>query len=387
MGIEGFVNVTKKQGRYRFASYEWWPPAAANGKNNLFVDVLDTNGDRLVAERVHFLNGGEVVGVTEEKPDDPGGVNIGMTGCLGSYTVWAGDDRQQSDEVSGLGLGTPEEPDVKHHAVFVVRFTKLDEVPEPEPPPEPEPEPGLPPSEDPNTWARGFYLSANQDKLDEAAVERDVRAGKIHYLMIETSAGLKKNGLYEEQYAWAANLGIPLFAFHWLTADEDGQARFVADLLRGTRFSAVFCDMDEGELTDGRVKQFMDHLTLRLREMDYNVPLGIYTNPKNGRKLGAWAAKYLLWLAHWTYDLRTKPMIPSAWKDAGKTWTFWQWDGEQLGYGDIICPDCFHGTPEQLLARFPVEQKPPGDDERLPRAKALLQEALALIEAEIEARG
>jgi len=257
------------------------------------------------------------------------------------------------------------------------------EAQEPEPGPEPPPEPE-PPSEDPETWARGFYLSANQDTLDEAAVEADIKAGKIHYLMIETSVGLQKNRLYEEQYAWAANLGIPLYAFHWLRASEDGQAQFVADLLRGTRFSAVFCDMDEGVLTDKRVKRFMDRLEVLLAKMGYKTQLGIYTNLVNGNKLGAWASRYLLWLAYWTYDLYKQPKLPTAWKDAGKTWTFWQWDGEQLGYGDIICPDCFHGNPEDLLAAFPVQEQPPEvpgcDVLKLKQVKALLEEALALIE-------
>jgi len=102
----------------------------------------------------------------------------------------------------------------------------------------------------------------------------------------------------------------------------------------------------------------------------------------NGNKLGPWASKYLLWLAYWTYDLHKQPTVPAAWKDAGKTWTFWQWNGEQLAYRDIICPDCFHGNPEQLLKMFPVEEQEPEpspDKEDLRKLKGLLEKALSIV--------
>jgi len=118
--IKDLIEIVQKPGAsYKVRSVEWWSPGEARGKNNLFVDVTDTNSARLIGESVHFLNGGEVAAVIEEKPDDPGGANIGMTGAFGSYTVWAG-HRQDSDEVRGLGLGTPQ-PAGKHKLTVTVR--------------------------------------------------------------------------------------------------------------------------------------------------------------------------------------------------------------------------------------------------------------------------
>ena len=66
--------------------------------------------------------GGGVAVTIEEKPGEPWGASFPMYATLGSYALRAVADRGGSDAVSGLGLGTPEEPDVKHNTSFGVRF-------------------------------------------------------------------------------------------------------------------------------------------------------------------------------------------------------------------------------------------------------------------------
>lgn len=86
----------------------------------IFVDVLDEHGGRIVGQPVTlYWADGQSVGVTEEKQGDPGAVNFPINATFGSYGV-----RVDGSDVFGMGLGKPEDPNVKHHCHWLVVFQK-----------------------------------------------------------------------------------------------------------------------------------------------------------------------------------------------------------------------------------------------------------------------
>lgn len=147
--IKDFVTVTQKNGDYHVTHVDWKNEQEANGLHHIFIDVIDQDGKRMPGEKVTMTwPGGSSVGVVEEKPGEPFGANFPMNAALGSYSAFAGTDPENSDRVHGMGLGTPEHPDVFAHTCFELVFVKGAEivppvVPDPEPDPEPEPEPDL----------------------------------------------------------------------------------------------------------------------------------------------------------------------------------------------------------------------------------------------------
>jgi len=136
---------------YQLERVGWKDEAEAQGRHHIYIDVVTPYGQRLVGERVTMTwAGGQSVGVVEEKLGEPFGANFPMNAALGSYSAFAGTDPENSDRIYGMGLGTPEHPDVFTHTCFELVFVKGGWVipdpepePEPEPNPEPEPDPGL----------------------------------------------------------------------------------------------------------------------------------------------------------------------------------------------------------------------------------------------------
>ena len=149
--IDDFVKVERNSGRYRLQSWEWKPPEEAGGLHHIFVDVRTQDGDRLVGTPIFMgWDGGQVPGVIEAKPGEPWGGNFPINGPLGAYSVWAGSEGD-SDVVSGMGMGTPDEPWRAAHTWFGLVFEYVPEpLPEPEPEPLPEPEPEPPPEPEPD---------------------------------------------------------------------------------------------------------------------------------------------------------------------------------------------------------------------------------------------
>jgi hypothetical protein len=101
-------------------------PDESRGLHHIFVDVVDRDGRRLAGEKVRVSwADGEAVVPVEEKPGEPWGGNFAMFATMGSYAVEVVADSGVSDGVQGLGMGTPGEPDIKHHTSFGLRFRKL----------------------------------------------------------------------------------------------------------------------------------------------------------------------------------------------------------------------------------------------------------------------
>ena len=165
--IKDYVRATiRPDAVYRLQSCQWRDPAEAHDLHHIYVDVRDAAGHRIVGAPVTlFWPGGATVGHVEEKPGEPFGANFPMNGTLGSYGIWVGTDRDKSDEVNGMGLGTPQEPTVYHHTAFGLVFVK-GTTPAPEPEPRPEPEPKPEPS--PDLDALRALLLEIRAKIDQA---------------------------------------------------------------------------------------------------------------------------------------------------------------------------------------------------------------------------
>ena len=117
--IEDLLAITAGA-EYTLARAGWRDPEEANGAHHILVDVLDEEGDREVgAAVVVFWADGSTTLIIEEKPGEPFGANFPMYATLGSYGARVGDC-----VVSGMGLGTPQEPNIPHHTVFELVFEK-----------------------------------------------------------------------------------------------------------------------------------------------------------------------------------------------------------------------------------------------------------------------
>ncbi len=92
------------------------PQGLPGGDHNIYVEVLDENGNRLLGQKVSVLNGGKFDMVMEKKPFPEYGANFPMYGMLGSYSVWV--DGLPSDKVAGMGLP------MKHHVSFFLTFQR-----------------------------------------------------------------------------------------------------------------------------------------------------------------------------------------------------------------------------------------------------------------------
>jgi hypothetical protein len=124
--IEALLTLDLTGEIYKLEEIVWMDPDESRGLHHIFIDVVDEQGRRLAGEkfRVAWSNE-EVIVPVEEKPGEPWGGNYPMYATMGSYSVRMVSSIGASDQVAGLGMGTPEDPDVKHHTSFGLRFRKL----------------------------------------------------------------------------------------------------------------------------------------------------------------------------------------------------------------------------------------------------------------------
>jgi hypothetical protein len=124
--IKPFLTLDLRGDTYNLVEVLWMDREESGGRQHIFLDVVDPGGQRLVGEQVGISwPGGSVPIVIEEKPGEPWGANMPMYAALGSYAVQALPTMGTSDAVSGLGLGTPQEPGALHRTSFGVTFRKL----------------------------------------------------------------------------------------------------------------------------------------------------------------------------------------------------------------------------------------------------------------------
>jgi len=116
------ATVTRGQTYWRLTKVRWASPEESGGNVNIFVETLNPAGQRMVGVTVVVENGGRTTLVTRDKtaPDWP--ADFVMHGGLGSYRVSV--DGGASDQVTGLGLGTVEQPLITFHTSFYLTFQR-----------------------------------------------------------------------------------------------------------------------------------------------------------------------------------------------------------------------------------------------------------------------
>jgi hypothetical protein len=138
--IEALLSLELGDNVYCLEEIVWMDPDESAGLHHIFVDIVDEQGRRLAGEKFRVSwSDGEVEIPIEEKPGEPWGGNYPMYATMGSYKVGILSPDAPSDEVAGLGMGTPQDPATKHHTSFGLRFVRRSGVEEPSPPDEPEP--------------------------------------------------------------------------------------------------------------------------------------------------------------------------------------------------------------------------------------------------------
>lgn len=111
---------------YRLVKARYLDKTEARGNANIYVDVLDENGVRLVGAPIRQAwQDGDAVLYTEAKPGEPAAVGIPMSSAGNAYQVHV--NGYPSDVVTGLGMGTVEERHVPHHTGYQLVFQRSTE--------------------------------------------------------------------------------------------------------------------------------------------------------------------------------------------------------------------------------------------------------------------
>ena len=111
------AQVTSGQGYWRLVKAVWYDEEESQGKHHIFVDTLDTSGERQVGVPVLIVNGGSITITTEAKPGEPYAANYPMFSPAPAYSA-APDSGAPADQVTGMGLGDLEHPDWNIHTSY-----------------------------------------------------------------------------------------------------------------------------------------------------------------------------------------------------------------------------------------------------------------------------
>jgi len=113
--------VAKGQPYWRLVEARWANEQEAGGKHAIYVEVVDTHGQRVSNQPVVMQWTGHSISLPlEDRPAPDWGVNFPMYATLGSYAVSVGGG--PSDRVVGMGLGTAEAPAFTIHTCFYLIF-------------------------------------------------------------------------------------------------------------------------------------------------------------------------------------------------------------------------------------------------------------------------
>ena len=115
------AGVKRGQPYWRLVDARWANEKESEGRHSIYVEVLDTQGRRVLGQPVIFHWPGNNVNLAvEDHPEEVWGTNFPMYACLGAYAASVGGG--PSDRVVGLGLGTQETPNFKIHTSFYLTF-------------------------------------------------------------------------------------------------------------------------------------------------------------------------------------------------------------------------------------------------------------------------
>ena len=141
------AQVQPGQGYWRLVEAAWLDEEESGGRHHILVDVLDSQGRRMVGVPVRFWwNGGEDIQPTQAKPGEPFAVDFAMYAVAPAYGA-APADGSPADQVWGMGLGSIEQPYFTIHTSY--RLVWQWTVASAGSPPTPTPPPGSTPTSTP----------------------------------------------------------------------------------------------------------------------------------------------------------------------------------------------------------------------------------------------
>ena len=117
------ANVAPGQPYWRLVEARWEDEKEAGGKHNIYVDVLDENGERIIGQPV-VVDWGDAKDVkpTEKKTEPEYSFNFNMYATTGSYNVYI--EGLPSDTLLGAGLGDLALPDWNIHTCFYLTLQR-----------------------------------------------------------------------------------------------------------------------------------------------------------------------------------------------------------------------------------------------------------------------
>jgi hypothetical protein len=115
----GFILVdpAPEQGYWRLVTARWLDAVESQGRHHIFVEILDKEGKRQTGVPIAITwNDGAFTLVSEAKPGEPWAANFPMFALAPSYA--AQPQGSPADIVTGMGLGSLEEPNLGHHTSY-----------------------------------------------------------------------------------------------------------------------------------------------------------------------------------------------------------------------------------------------------------------------------
>lgn len=117
------ASVAPGQPYWKLVEARWADEKEAQGKHNIYVNVLDESGQRIIGQPVVIAwRDGKDVKPTEDKPEPEYSFNFNMYATLGSYNVYI--EGLPSDVLVGAGLGDLPRPQWKIHTCFYLTFQR-----------------------------------------------------------------------------------------------------------------------------------------------------------------------------------------------------------------------------------------------------------------------
>lgn len=117
------ANVSPGQEYWHLEEVIWWDEEESRGKHHAFVEVLDTNGDRVVGQSVKVKWGsGEYIGDTEDKAFPDYAFNYQMYAANRAYDITV--EGLPSDKLVGAGLGDLASPFHRVHVSYLLTYKK-----------------------------------------------------------------------------------------------------------------------------------------------------------------------------------------------------------------------------------------------------------------------
>ena len=112
------AEVTEGEGYWRLARAVWYDAVESQGRHHIFVDVLDSAGERQVGAPVLITWRDDAATImTQAKPGEPYAADFAMFALAPAYLARP-NDGAPADAVGGMGLGEIDDPNRAHHTSY-----------------------------------------------------------------------------------------------------------------------------------------------------------------------------------------------------------------------------------------------------------------------------